>query len=85
MYDWESEAKLLLRAELARRGVSYKALVQKLGLLDVVETEGAISNKINRGKFSMTFFLQCMKAIGVDMVSVAVEEKASETDSISLV
>lgn len=72
MTDWDREAKLLLKAELARRGIGYKVLVAKLEQLGVTESEGAIANKISRGKFSMTFFLQCMNAIGVTDVSVAV-------------
>ena len=63
----------MLKAELARRGISYKVLVGKLGQLGVTETEGAIANKISRGKFSMAFFLQCMNAVGVSDVSVAVQ------------
>ncbi len=72
MTDWDTEAKLLLKAELARRGISYKVLVSKLAAVGVTETEGAIANKISRGKFSMAFFLQCMNAIGVTDVSVSV-------------
>lgn len=63
----------MLKAELARRGISYKVLVVKLEALGVTETEGAIANKISRGKFSMAFFLQCMNAVGVSDVSVAVQ------------
>ncbi|SDP92905.1 hypothetical protein SAMN05216303_11135 [Rhodoferax sp. OV413] len=72
MTNWDREAKLLLKGELARRGISYKVLVVKLKVLGVTDTEGAIANKISRGTFSMTFFLQCMNAIGVTDVSVAV-------------
>jgi hypothetical protein len=73
MIDWDKEAKLMLKAELARRGISYKVLVVKLVQLGVIETEGAIANKISRGKFSMAFFLQCMNAVGVSDISVAVD------------
>lgn len=73
MINWDAEAKLLLKAELARRGISYKVLVARLEELGVTESEGAIANKISRGKFSMAFFMQCMNAIGVPTVSVAVQ------------
>lgn len=73
MTDWDKEAKLLLKAELARRGVSYKVLVAKLQAIGVTETEGAIANKISRGRYSMAFFLQCMNAVGINDVSVAVQ------------
>lgn len=68
MVDWDLEAKRLLKAELARSGVSYKVLVTRLESIGVVETEGAISNKISRGRFSFAFFLQCMRALGVETV-----------------
>ena len=71
MADWNVEAKLLLKAELARKGVSYKVLVTRLDSIGVVDTEAAISNKISRGKFSFAFFLQCMRVLGVETVRVA--------------
>jgi Domain of unknown function (DUF6471) len=71
--DWDQEAKLLLKAELARRGVTYRALSEKLEVLGISETEGAIASKISRGRYSMVFFLQCMNAVGASDVSVAVQ------------
>jgi hypothetical protein len=71
MTDWEAEAKRLLKAELARSGVSYKMLAVKLEALGVNDSEAAIANRISRGKFSFVFFLQCMRALGVDEVRVA--------------
>ena len=75
MYDWDSESTRILKAELARKGVGYKALVSKLAALGVTETEGAIANKINRGTFRMAFFVQCMKAINTETVFISAEEK----------
>jgi hypothetical protein len=68
--DWETEAKQLLKAELIRAGVSYKVLASRLGELGVEESVGAIANKIARGRFTFVFFVQCMRAIGVDEVRV---------------
>jgi hypothetical protein len=67
---WESEAKRILKAELARQGMSYKALVIRLEALGVKDEEGAIRNRISRGKFPLVFFLQCMRAIGVTEVDL---------------
>lgn len=78
--DWHEEAKLLLKAELARRGVTYVSLVEKLKEVGVDETAGAIANKISRGRYPMTFFLQCMHAIGVSDVSVAVTAVSGPKD-----
>jgi len=71
MSTWELEARRILKAELARAGIGYKSLVVRLAVLDVEESEANLSNKINRGKFPFTFFLQCMKAIDVQTVDVS--------------
>jgi hypothetical protein len=63
--DWQAQAKGLIRAELARRQLSYRDLADKLAAIGVKETERNLSNKINRGSFTAVFFLQVMDAIGV--------------------
>jgi hypothetical protein len=62
--DWEERAKGLLKAELKRRGVTYTQLVEKLADIGVTEAEPNIRNKLSRGKFTATFMLQCLEAIG---------------------
>ena len=62
--DWPEEAKALLKAELKRRNVSYKDLVEKLATLGIRETEQNIRTKISRGGFTAVFFVQCLVAIG---------------------
>ena len=54
----------LLKAELKRKGVTYSQLVEKLGSMGISEKEVNIANKLSRGKFSATFLLQCLSAIG---------------------
>jgi hypothetical protein len=61
---WYSEAKAILKAELARKDVSYKRLSVLLEEIGVFESTSAITSKMARGTFSFAFFLQCMKAIG---------------------
>ncbi len=62
--EWQARAKNLLKAELKRRGVSYRELVDKLAPLGVEETERNIANKISRGGFTAVFLIQCLEAIG---------------------
>jgi len=69
-YDWEAEAKRLLKAELARAGVSHKVLVARLEAMGIEDNTAALASRITRGKFSFVFFLQCMRALGVDEVRV---------------
>lgn len=71
--NWEHEARRIVRAELVRRGLTYAHLALRLQALDIPETERAIANKLSRGTFSFVFFLQCMKAIGVNEVNFEIE------------
>jgi hypothetical protein len=45
-------------------GVSYRQLAENLEALGIYETERNIANKISRGGFSATFFVQCLVAAG---------------------
>jgi 3-mercaptopyruvate sulfurtransferase SseA len=65
---WQERAKGLLKAELKRRGVSYKQLAEKLEELGVHETDRNIANKLARGGFSAVFMIQCLEAIGCDTI-----------------
>lgn len=64
--EWEDRVKRLLKAELARKGVTYAQLVGKLAEIGVMDSEPNIRNKISRGKFTAVFLLQCLRAIGTD-------------------
>ena len=63
--DWTAYTKGLLRAEMARRQVSYKGLVEKLAAIGIRETEANLRNKISRGGFTGAFLIQCLEAMGV--------------------
>lgn len=69
--DWNKEARKVLKAELARRGVGYKVLAAKLEEMGIRETERSIANKLSRGTFSFAFFLKCMKALGSNAVTIS--------------
>lgn len=59
--EWERKAANLLKAELKRQGVTYAQLAEAIG-----DKEANIRNKLSRGKFSASFLLQCLAAIGVE-------------------
>lgn len=61
---WQTRVNGLLKAELKRRNVSYRDLVEKLAPLGVTETERNLANKISRGSYTAVFFVQCLVAIG---------------------
>ena len=66
--DWKQEARRLLRAQLAIKDVTYKGLSRALLSVGVDENPKALANKIVRGTFSFSFFLQCMRALDIDVV-----------------
>ncbi|MGD9800800.1 MAG: DUF6471 domain-containing protein [Parvularculaceae bacterium] len=62
--QYQAKAKGLLRAEMARRNLSYEDLAQKLQSIGIEESPKNLSNKVGRGSFTAGFFLQCLEAIG---------------------
>lgn len=62
--DWEEKAKGLLRAEMARKGVTYAHLVDALATIGIEDNERNLRNKVSRGKFTAGFLLQCLTALG---------------------
>ncbi len=54
----------MLKAELKRRGVSYRELAEKLTAMGTPDSERNLANKIARGTFTAAFFVQCLVAIG---------------------
>lgn len=62
--EWRAQAAQILKAELSRHGVKYAELRERLAAFGIEESYGGLATKINRGKFSFTFFLQCMKSLG---------------------
>lgn len=69
--DWEAKARGLIRGEMARQGVTYAQLVDRLAAIGVQEDERNLRNKASRGKFSAAFFLQCMAAMGIKTLRLA--------------
>jgi len=62
--DWEEKAKGLLRAEMARKGVTYAGLAERLAEIGIEDNERNLRNKVSRGKFTAGFLLQCLTALG---------------------
>lgn len=62
--QWQQRVRGLLKAELARRAISYRELVDRLAAIGVKESEQNIANKLSRGTFTAAFFVQCLDAIG---------------------
>jgi DNA (cytosine-5)-methyltransferase 1 len=61
--DWKFETKNYLKSELAKLNISREQLADQLQSLGINETKAAIDNKLSRGSFSATFFVQCLSVI----------------------
>jgi hypothetical protein len=61
--EWQDRVKGILKAELARRHISYRDLADRLNAIGVKENERNIANKLSRGTFTAAFFIQCLDAI----------------------
>lgn len=68
MDDWNLRATRLLKVQMDQQGINFKELSRRLEALGVELDNARLSNKVNRGTFSLVFFLQCMTALGVDVV-----------------
>ncbi len=66
--DWEEKAKGILRAEMARKGVTYAGLAERLAEIGVEDNERNLRNKVSRGKFRAGFLIQCLTAIEVNTI-----------------
>lgn len=71
--EWEQRVKGILKAELKRRGFGYRELAEKLSEMGIPETERNIANKISRGGFTAVFFVQCLVAIGCQVLRLESE------------
>jgi hypothetical protein len=61
--EWQDRVKGILKAELARRHISYRDLADRLAAIGVKDNERNIANKLSRGTFTAAFFIQCLDAI----------------------
>lgn len=68
--EWTIRAKNILKAELKRRGVSYRELSERLAEKGVSLSEQGVNNKISRGGFTAGFFVLCLDAIGAQSINI---------------
>jgi len=70
--EFAEKAKRLLRSEMVKRGVTYERLSGKLDEIGVDDIPVNIRNKVTRGKFMAAFLLQCLQAIGLQVLRLEV-------------
>ena len=80
--ETDDKAKLILKSELAKRGISYQKLADLLnGQGEYCLTKPALDNRMARGGFSADFFLDCLRAIGCVSLIVQPTVKVTHEDS----
>lgn len=62
---WTKIVSKILKAELAKRDISYPQLVEKLETTGLIIKVEDLRGRLSRGNFSAVLFIQCMRAIGV--------------------
>jgi len=67
---WEDTAKELIELEMRQRGIGYKQLSRKLEELGIHESPDQINRKVIRKRFSAAFLVACLRAMGVENISL---------------
>ncbi len=65
--DWVEEPRGLIKSTMKRQKLTYDDLALKLKQIGIGESAANLRNKINRGNFSASFFLQCLTALEVSI------------------
>ncbi len=63
-------AAAILKAEMAKRGISRQQLADMLSQHGDPVTKASIDNKLSRGTFSADFFLECLRVMGCHDIGV---------------
>lgn len=68
--NWSGEARRILKAEIALKDIGFKELSRALEVEGIHVDAKVLATKISRGTFSFAFFLQCMRALKVDIINI---------------
>ncbi|GEM71366.1 hypothetical protein SAQ01S_11320 [Sphingomonas aquatilis NBRC 16722] len=74
-HGFDLQAKRIIRDELIRTGVSHEDLVKRLARMGVHENVLNLRNKLARGRFTASFLLQVMAALGVKTIDLEEAER----------
>ena len=70
---YQDRVRGLLKAELKKRGLTYRDLAERLTASGTFESEANIANKLSRGGFSAAYFVQCLEVIGCTTLTLTVD------------
>lgn len=67
--DFEKKAATLLKTELLKKDINFVELAKRMNeTFGLNETNVLIAQKVNRGKFPLSWFMQIMYVLNVDKV-----------------
>ena len=76
---WAVAVKTYLKSELGARNLAYADLIPLLAAVEVEESESGFRNKLSRGTFPATFFIQVLRALGIDSIDLNSMAPPNET------
>jgi uncharacterized protein DUF6471 len=65
MSSWRELASRIIKSEMAKRGIKYSDLSERLGKLETYQSADNLRNKINKGILGADLFLQIMLVLNV--------------------
>jgi lambda repressor-like predicted transcriptional regulator len=65
--DWQCVASRLVKAELEKRGLTYRKLSEQLAMLNVTQSEATLRSKISKGNFGAALLLQILHVLKADI------------------
>lgn len=77
---WALYARGLVRAEMARLGITYAELARRLKALGIDDDPQLLNNRIARGTFSALLLCQIMRALDVPRLDFRWEEFETKTN-----
>jgi len=72
--EWEHVAAEIIRSRMKAVGVNFVQLSRLLRSFGFDEHNKSLSGRVNRGRFTAAFMLQCMSAL--DAVSIEIPKRA---------
>jgi hypothetical protein len=67
---WYVISSKILRAEMAKRKITYEDLVSKLQAIGVQINVGNLRVRVSKGAFSAALLIQCLRAMGIKSLSL---------------
>lgn len=64
---WQCVASRLVKAELEKRGITYRKLSEQLAALNIKQSEATLRSKINKGNFGAPLLLQILHVLKADI------------------